>query len=710
MIRREIVWALFRKEIIEALRDKRTLFMMIGVPVLLYPLLFLGIGAFQKSEMAAADARFSRIAIWGDPPASLKEYLARPGAKYTVLENEGFTPAVRQAWASGRYTPPPAGRPGTVAPEVKASEADPQAETPVARAAREWTLGRQGDAVVVLWPGFAGQIDGEALGRLSVFFDTVRPDSAKARDRLSRTLADWRRELLAQREARRAVPAGFTGAVEIRLVSVSPPERKAGMLIGTILGFLLIMMSAMSGFYISIDLTAGEKERGTMQTLLCAPISSNEIIAGKFLAVWSISTLATTANLVSMALTAGRIASTVGDFKMTPAIFGLSLLSLLPISFLLCALFLAVAAFARDFKEGQNYLTPMMIGLQVPMMLVISPTVELSGALLFAPVVNVMLLVKALFVGEAQADQIFLVLLSSFTYAALAMLLAARVFNRQNVMLGGRESFGSVFDLRPAPGSVPSPALALLVFAIVMVINFYVQLSVLKLGIVTMLLIVMYGIFLAPPLAVAAWFQFSLSRCFRLFAPHWLGLIGAVLIGASAWAFVSGLLLRLMPPPPSVTDALKKILMIDDKGVSLGLTMFLVALSPALCEEALFRGFILSGLRSLGQWPAIVVSSLLFAVAHGSVYRMLPTLFLGLLLGYAVWKTGSLLAGVVIHAINNGIAVWLAKGGDTEVAFMTGQQFLPFSWAVTGLAVMLLGLWMVWRSPSAAEGEIIKRS
>jgi len=393
----------------------------------------------------------------------------------------------------------------------------------------------------------------------------------------------------------------------------------------------------------------------------------------------------------------------VGDFRMTPGILGLSLIALMPISFLLSALYLAVAAFAKDFKEGQNYLTPLMVALQMPMIVVMSPTVELSGALLFAPIVNVMLLVKALFVGEARPDQLFLVLLSSVTYAALAILLAARVFNSQNLMLGGKESFGSIFDFRPVPGGLPSPALAIMVFAIVMVVNFYVQLSIMKLGFVAMLAIVMYGIFLMPPVAVAAWFQFSMPRCFRLYAPHWLGLLGALLIGLSAWAFASGLLLRLLPPPPSLAEALKKVLMLDDKSVSLGLTLFLVALSPAICEEALFRGFILSGLRSLGQWPAIVISALLFAVAHGSIYRMLPTLFLGLLLGYAVWKTGSLLAGVVIHALNNGIAVWLAKGGGAAADSMEGVQFLPLSWTAAGTLVMLLGLLLVWRAPVPAE-------
>ena len=699
MIRWQIVWALFRKEAIEALRDRRTLFMMIGLPVLLYPLLFIGAGAFTRSEMAATDARVSRVTIWGDAPPALEAFLARPGAKLAVSRNEGFTPEVRAAWESGNHTPPP---PDPHAAEVKASEADPQAETPVARAARELTLARKVDAVVVLWPGFTAQIDADALGRLSVFFDTVRPDSTKARERLAKALADWRRELLAQREQRRGMAPGFTGAVEIRMVNVAPPQRKAGMLIGTILCFLLILMSAMGGFYTSIDLTAGEKERGTMQTLLCAPVSANEIIAGKFLAVWSISFLATTANLISMALTAGRIASAVGDFRITPSIFGLSLLALMPISFLLSALYLSVAAFARDFKEGQNYLTPLMVALQMPMIVVASPTVELTGAMLFAPILNVMLLVKALFVGEARADQIFLVLLSSATYAALAILLAARVFSRQNLMLGGRESFGSVLDFKPVPGGLPSPPLAVLMFAVVMVANFYGQLSLSKLSMTVLLLVVMYGLFLAPALGVAAWFQFSLPRCFRLYAPHWLGVAGAVLVGAGAWTFASGVLLQLLPPPPSLAEALRKILMLDDTSVPLGLTLFLVALSPAICEEALFRGFILTGLRSLGQWPAIVISALMFGVAHGSVYRMLPTLFLGILLGYAVWKTGSLLAGVLIHALNNGIAVVLAKHGVAP-GEAENLQFLPLSWTVIGTAVMLAGLILLWKTPEARE-------
>lgn len=701
MIRWEIVWALYRKEAIEALRDRRTLFMMIGLPVLVYPLLFLGASAFQRSEMAATDARLSHISVWGDPPPAFLAALERD-RKLIVTVNDGFAPAVRAAWTSGRYTPPPVTS-GPPHPEPAGNGDDPQAETPVARAAREWALGRKSDAVVVLWPGFADSVQGEALGRLSIFFDTIRLDSSKARERLGKVLVDWRRDLLSQRESHRGLPPGFTGGLEIRSVNVAPPQRKAGMLIGTILCFLLITMSAMSGFYTSIDLTAGEKERGTMQTLLCAPVSANEIVAGKFLAVWSISFLATTANLVSMGLTAGKIASAIGDFKITPAVFGLSMLSLLPVSFLLSALYLAVAAFAKDFKEGQNYLTPLMVALQFPIVLVANPTVELSGATLFAPVVNVMLLVKALFVGEAKPDQIFFVLLSSATYAVLAMLLAARVFSRQNLLLGGKESLSSVFDMKPVPGGLPSPALAILVFAAVMVINFYVHLSLTKVGAMVLLVTVMYGVFLTPPVAVAAWFQFSWKRCFKLVTPNWLAVGGALLVGVSAWAVVAGLLLRFLPPPPSLAEAMKQLLMLDEKDPSVVLILLLVAVSPAICEEMLFRGFVLSGLRSFGQWPAIAISALLFAFAHGSIYRMMPTFFLGLLLGYAVWKSGSLIPGVLIHGLNNGIAVGLTIKGGAIAGGLGGGQFLPWSWAAAGALVLLTGLILLTMSPASVE-------
>jgi sodium transport system permease protein len=80
-----------------------------------------------------------------------------------------------------------------------------------------------------------------------------------------------------------------------------------------------------------------------------------------------------------------------------------------------------------------------------------------------------------------------------------------------------------------------------------------------------------------------------------------------------------------------------------------------------VCEELFFRGVVFSGLQRLGAWPAILISALLFGFAHASIYRMLPTLALGILLAWLAWRSGSIVPSMIVHAMNNGLIVWLAR-------------------------------------------------
>ena len=128
------------------------------------------------------------------------------------------------------------------------------------------------------------------LGTATVYFDSVREDSTLARDRVADALTEYRRSLLGAREQARQLPAGFTRAVDVLRRDVAPPSRRAGYVLGAFLPFLLVSLSLFGGFYAAVDLTAGEKERGTMQTLMCAPLRSAEIVVGKFLAVWTVAT------------------------------------------------------------------------------------------------------------------------------------------------------------------------------------------------------------------------------------------------------------------------------------------------------------------------------------------------------------------------------------------------------------------------------------
>ncbi len=131
-----------------------------------------------------------------------------------------------------------------------------------------------------------------------------------------------------------------------------------------------------------------------------------------------------------------------------------------------------------------------------------------------------------------------------------------------------------------------------------------------------------------------------------------------------------------------------------------------IAVTPALCEELFFRGLVLSGLRRLGLWPALVTCALLFGVAHSSVYRLLPTFFIGLLLSWLVWKTGSIWTGIVAHALNNGIAATLVYHKPLAVALGAGTQaYLGWKPTLAAAIVLAAGLIVLRMAPRTRVGD-----
>jgi sodium transport system permease protein len=272
-------------------------------------------------------------------------------------------------------------------------------------------------------------------------------------------------------------------------------------------------------------------------------------------------------------------------------------------------------------------------------------------------------------------------------------MLASRVFEREQILLGGRESVRSLFGLdRRGPGSL-SPSGAVTLFALVLVVAFYGSLLLQNAGIVSMLLVTEYGFFLVPALATVALVRAPFRETLSLRRPPVLGVLAAVLIGLSAWTVSAGLLIRLLPPPESLGKALEKLLMLDGKPASMWVVWLVIAVTPALCEEIFFRGVILSGLRRLGLWPALLACGFLFGVAHASIYRLLPTMFLGILLTWLVWRTGSVWTAIVAHAINNGIAATIIHKPElAQKVGLVGDVYLSWSACAVGLVVLLVGL------------------
>jgi sodium transport system permease protein len=202
-----------------------------------------------------------------------------------------------------------------------------------------------------------------------------------------------------------------------------------------------------------------------------------------------------------------------------------------------------------------------------------------------------------------------------------------------------------------------------------------------------------FGAFLLPVALLTISQGFPVKETFSLRRPAGRSVLGSVLVGVSANVALAGVILRLLPPPDSVVEGMQRLLLFGDTPGSLLVAWGVLAFTPALCEEALFRGLILSSFRRLGTWPAIVFSALLFGLAHASIYRLLPTFGLGLVFGYAVCRTRSIFCSMLMHALNNGLIATLVwwQSGKPGVA-LDELSMVPWSWTLAAVGVATVGL------------------
>jgi sodium transport system permease protein len=160
-------------------------------------------------------------------------------------------------------------------------------------------------------------------------------------------------------------------------------------------------------------------------------------------------------------------------------------------------------------------------------------------------------------------------------------------------------------------------------------------------------------------------------------------------MGASAWAVVAMLSEWLVPVPKDVLEQMRKALLPGDGSRSLVASLLLVAATPAVCEEVLFRGVVLRGLATrLTPTGAIVITGLLFGMFHLNVWKLLPTALLGIALSWAAFESRSLVTSMIVHFINNGMLVTLSALKADEPLGRLGRGA---SAAIFAVAVVVSG-------------------
>jgi sodium transport system permease protein len=207
-----------------------------------------------------------------------------------------------------------------------------------------------------------------------------------------------------------------------------------------ILPYLIILLTLTGAMYPAIDLTAGEKERGTIETILASPVARSELVTGKFFLVLTVSTVTTALSIASFALTIlwgatllQRISSKLTlavSVKAIAAVF----LMILPLAVLFAAALMAISLVARSYREAQAYIGPLMFVVIIPAVFAMLPGVELNAKLALVPVLNVSLVSREIFSGVYPWRYIGLIFGSTALYAAVAIRFAIRQFHREEIL------------------------------------------------------------------------------------------------------------------------------------------------------------------------------------------------------------------------------------------------------------------------------------
>jgi membrane protease YdiL (CAAX protease family) len=171
--------------------------------------------------------------------------------------------------------------------------------------------------------------------------------------------------------------------------------------------------------------------------------------------------------------------------------------------------------------------------------------------------------------------------------------------------------------------------------------------------------------------------------------PSASAIAGAALIGSSAWLVVGLLAEWALPPPKELVEKLRDVITPAEGRGAFALALLLTAFTPAVCEEALFRGPILRGLRTrFSALGAAVITGLLFGLFHLSVWRLLPTAVLGFVLSLIALSADSIIPAMVAHFANNAciIAIAVASSGHDDGAMSTKLRLALVALGSAGLA------------------------
>ncbi|MEK9502583.1 CPBP family glutamic-type intramembrane protease [Gaopeijia maritima] len=479
----------------------------------------------------------------------------------------------------------------------------------------------------------------------------------------------------------------------LRTTNVAAAGREAGALLGTFLLPLLIAMMLTGGSLVAADTLSGEKERGTLETLLTTSVSRNEVVAAKGLAIAVVALVMTVLNVANLGVWIGLglmdIPAALDVTLTAPGLLALFVL-ILPVVALLSALLLLVSGWARSYREYQFWFLPVFLLTLVPAGAAALPGLELRSVAVLLPIANIALAMRDVLAGRG--DLLFGTLATVITAGAAAgAAVAARSTLSTERLLADSAADRAEFQGGPAL----FPYRVLRWFALMWVVLLALSLAFgERVGIRGQVLMNLLGLFLGSSILMLRRYRLPVREALALRPVHPL-VWPAVLVGAPS-GFLVGIGLAeftsiFLPVPPQMLEAFGQFLL--PEGIGMVQLVLLLAVLPGITEEIAFRGLLLHGLRKrLGPVALCLVVGAIFGVFHVSLFRILPTAYLGTMLALVTILTGSIFPAMLWHILNNAVAlVPVAMGWLDAEAGVPG-----WAWPI-GVVGLAGSLWVLKR-------------
>jgi sodium transport system permease protein len=436
------VFTVFMKEVLDIIRDRRTLIFMILLPLLAIPVLMTIIQGLMIDSQKNIAASSSVIAVIGEADApELVDFLqTKHKEQFEPTEDETVNAFMLES------------RSGVNAFLNIKLDIEDEAK------AQELLRQKEIDAVLVVPPGFSQAVkdqykqeeeleSGTAISvsadipKLRIDHISTNDHSDKAYDRLRDSLRKYNEEIVAGRLSQAGLYESFIEPVDIEGSDLATQQEKMGEIFGRFLPYLIILMTFAGATFPAIQLGAGEKEQKTLETLLVSPVGRMEMVLGKFLTIVLTGMISAILSLVGMYYSFKITGESAGladiltmQLDITSMIF--AVLLILPLALIFAALLLSLSVMAKSFREAQSYVGPLNMVIILPAFASFLPGVELNTWLSMVPVVNVSLVLRNIMAGKLMEIMPYygIAMASTFILAAIAIVFCAAMFKREQVV------------------------------------------------------------------------------------------------------------------------------------------------------------------------------------------------------------------------------------------------------------------------------------